>query len=60
MISKNKLKELSKYKNGKFCDQDDVFVVEGSKMGVEALMSDFEITTICIQNARKPQEKPVK
>lgn len=47
MISKNKLKELSKYKTGKFCDQDDVFVVEGSKMSVEALMSDFEITTIC-------------
>lgn len=47
MISKNKLKELSKYKTAKFCDEDNVFVVEGSKMCMEALKSDFEITTIC-------------
>jgi tRNA G18 (ribose-2'-O)-methylase SpoU len=47
MISKTKLKELSAYKTAKMCDQEQVFVVEGTKMVQEALSSDFEVETIC-------------
>ena len=47
MISKAKIKELSAYKTAKMCDQEQVFVVEGTKMVQEALSSDFEVETIC-------------
>ncbi|MBO7226477.1 MAG: RNA methyltransferase [Bacteroidales bacterium] len=47
MISKNKLKEFSKYKTSKFCDEDNVFAVEGTKIAAEALQSEFEIVAIC-------------
>ena len=47
MISKAELKELAAYKTAKMCDQEQVFVVEGTKMVQEALSSDFEVETIC-------------
>ena len=47
MISKNKLKEFSRYKTSKYCDEENVFVVEGTKIATEALKSNFEIEAIC-------------
>ena len=46
MISKNLLKQVSSYKQKKFRDQDNVFVVEGNKCVRELLNSDFEIVSI--------------
>jgi len=47
MISKNKLKELSVYKQQKYCESDGVFVVEGVKMGDEALAAKAPIKVVC-------------
>ena len=47
MISKNKLKELAAYRQQKRCDEEAVFVVEGSKMATEALASGFGIRVLC-------------
>lgn len=51
MISKNKLKELSVYKQQKRCDEDSVFVVEGVKMCDEILASNLPVHTICATNS---------
>lgn len=47
MISKNQLKNLASYRQMKKCDEESLFVVEGVKMGEEALRSGFPIRTIC-------------
>ena len=47
MISKNKLKELSAYRQQKRCDEEAVFVVEGPKMAAEATTSGFVVRTVC-------------
>lgn len=47
MISKNKLKELSVYKQQKRCDEDSLFVVEGIKMCDEILAANVPIKAIC-------------
>ncbi|MBQ0015788.1 MAG: RNA methyltransferase [Bacteroidales bacterium] len=47
MISRNKLRELSVYKQSKACDADNVFVVEGVKLCEEALVSKAVIKVIC-------------
>lgn len=47
MISKNKLKELTAYRQQKCCDEEAVFVVEGPKMCAEALASGFVVRTVC-------------
>lgn len=47
MISKTKLKELAAYKQQKRCDEEDLFVVEGTKMCDEALRSRWKICAIC-------------
>ena len=47
MISKNKLKELAAYRLQKRCDEEAVFVVEGSKMAAEAMASGFDIRVVC-------------
>lgn len=51
MISKNKLKELSVYKQQKRCDEDSVFVVEGVKMCDEILSANVPVRTICATNS---------
>ena len=50
MISKNKLKELSVYKQQKHCEADAVFVVEGVKMCGEALAAKAPIKVVCATN----------
>ncbi len=50
MISKNKLKELSVYKQQKRCEADAVFVVEGVKMCGEALAAKAPIKVVCATN----------
>lgn len=47
MISKARLKELSLYKQQKYCDDDHVFVVEGVKMAEEALSANVTIRSVC-------------
>ena len=51
MISKNKLKELSVYKQQKHCEQDSVFVVEGVKMCHEAMAAKVPIKVVCATNS---------
>ena len=51
MISKNKLKELSVYKQQKHCEQDSVFVVEGVKMCHEAMAANVPIKVVCATNS---------
>ena len=51
MISKNKLKELSVYKQQKYCEQDSVFVVEGVKMCHEAMAAKAPIKVVCATNS---------
>lgn len=47
MISKNKLKDLAAYRLQKRCDEEAVFVVEGTKMAAEAMASGFRVRTVC-------------
>ena len=47
MISKNKLKELSVYKQQKHCKEAGVFVVEGVKMCHEAMAAKAPIRVVC-------------
>jgi TrmH family RNA methyltransferase len=47
MISKNKLKELSVYKQQKHCKEASVFVVEGVKMCHEAMAAKASIRVVC-------------
>lgn len=47
MISKAKLKELASYRMSKVCEMENVFVVEGPKMCLEALQSHMPIVCIC-------------
>lgn len=47
MINKALLKQISSYKQKKFRDGDQVFVVEGEKMIKELVASDFEVVCIC-------------
>lgn len=51
MISKNKLKELSVYKQQKYCENDRVFVVEGAKMCGEALAANAPVKVVCATNS---------
>lgn len=51
MISKNKLKELSVYKQQKRCEEASVFVVEGVKMCNEALAANAPIRVVCATNS---------
>ena len=50
MISKNKLKELSGFKQQKHCDEASVFIVEGVKLSNEALAANAPIRIICATN----------
>ena len=47
MISKNKLNELSVYKQQKHCKEAGVFVVEGVKMCHEAMAAKASIRVVC-------------
>ena len=47
MISKNKLKDLTAYRQQRRCDEGAVFVVEGPKLCGEALASGFTIRVVC-------------
>jgi tRNA G18 (ribose-2'-O)-methylase SpoU len=47
MISKNKLKELSVYKQQKHCKEAGVFVVEGVKMCHEAMAAKAPVRVVC-------------
>lgn len=47
MITKAQIKAFAAYKHQKFCDQDNVFVVEGVKMVDELLASDVTIRALC-------------
>jgi len=46
-LSKNQLKHLATYRQQKNCDIDGLFVVEGEKLCLEALRSNFSIVTVC-------------
>lgn len=46
-MNKALLKQISSYKQKKFRDEDQVFVVEGEKMIKELIISDFEVVCIC-------------
>ena len=46
MISKTELKRLISYKQSKYRNADNLFVVEGEKMCDELLMSDFDVIAI--------------
>lgn len=50
MISKALLKQISSYKQKKFRDEDNVFVVEGEKCVDELMKSDFEIINLFATN----------
>jgi RNA methyltransferase, TrmH family len=45
-ISKNRIKQLSAFKNKKIRDQKNIFISEGEKIVAELLNSDLEIITI--------------
>lgn len=47
MISKNKLKELASYRQQKVCDEQNLFVVEGLKMALEANKAGVKIKVMC-------------
>ena len=46
MLSKAEIKRLSRYKQSKFRNQDNLFVVEGEKMLSELLESEYDIQAI--------------
>ncbi len=46
MLSKAEIKRLSRYKQSKFRNQDELFVVEGEKMLSELLESEYDIQSI--------------
>lgn len=46
MLSKAEIKRLNRYKQSKFRNQDELFVVEGEKMLEELLQSNYEIHSI--------------
>ena len=46
MLSKAEIKRLSRYKQSKFRNQDNLFVVEGEKMLLELLESEYDIQAI--------------
>lgn len=46
MLSKAEIKRLNRYKQSKFRNQDELFVVEGEKMLEELLQSNYEIQAI--------------
>ena len=46
MLSKAEIKRLNRYKQSKFRNQDEIFVVEGEKMLEELLQSDYNIQSI--------------
>jgi TrmH family RNA methyltransferase len=46
MLSKAEIKCLSRYKQSKFRNQDNLFVVEGEKMLLELLESEYDIQAI--------------
>lgn len=46
MLSKAEIKRLSRYKQSKFRNQDNLFVVEGEKMLSELLESEYDIQSI--------------
>lgn len=47
MISKAKLKELSRYKLAKNCEADQLFTIEGTKMVEEAIITEQSLRTLC-------------
>lgn len=47
MISKAKLKELSRYRLAKNCEADQLFTIEGTKMVEEAILTRQSIHAIC-------------
>ncbi len=47
VISKAKLKDLSRYRLAKNCEADQLFVVEGAKMVEEAIAAAQPIRTLC-------------
>ncbi len=47
MISKNKLKDLATYRLQKKQDEDEVFVVEGVKLALEAVAAGVEVLFTC-------------
>ena len=51
MISKSKLKELTVYKQQKYCERDAVFVVEGVKMCHEAMTAKAPVKVVCATNS---------
>lgn len=46
-LSKNKLSQLASYRQQKRCDEENLFVIEGPKLCLEALLSNIKIRTIC-------------
>lgn len=46
MLSKAEIKRISRYKQSKFRNQDNLFVVEGEKMVAELLESTYDIQSI--------------
>ncbi|MFO7868635.1 MAG: RNA methyltransferase [Bacteroidales bacterium] len=46
MLTKNKLKELSRYRYKKYRDADGVFIVEGTKSVLEVLRANCEIVSL--------------
>ena len=47
MLSKRQLKELRLYRQGKYCKEEGLFVVEGEKMAAEALASGWSVRVVC-------------
>lgn len=47
-LSNSRLRTLAAFRQQKNCEADGVFVVEGTKMAREALMSGWKIRTICV------------
>lgn len=47
MITKSQIKQISSYKINKYRNIDNVFVVEGEKMVIQAMSSNYDIINIC-------------
>lgn len=47
MISKNRLKQLTAFRQQQRCDEEGVFVVEGVKMATEAMAANCDILVVC-------------
>lgn len=57
MITKNKIKLIASLKEKKFREAENLFLIEGEKICIEALSSDWEVVEVILTNNYEPGEQ---